>query len=257
MFDLVAAVNNDRTLHDNLMRSEVLRNGQARLQTQRGFASAALAYNDALSTCRHDLVVFAHQDVYLPQGWEGRLSDGIARVERIDPRWAVLGVVGVDVTGGHVGHVWSSGLQVEFGSRFEQPVAVQSVDELLIVLRRDSGLRFDPSLPGYHLYGTDIVQAALSGAMGAYVIHAPVIHNSLPCPYLRDDYFRAYEHVRRRWNERLPLRSCAAPIHRSRWAALALRARHRWVALRTSQPDRQALDRREDCALLAKRLSFE
>ena len=37
---------------------------------------------------------------------------------------------------------------------------MQSFDELLIVLRRDSGLRFDEGLPGWHMYGTDIVQTA-------------------------------------------------------------------------------------------------
>ena len=49
-----------------------------------------------------------------------------------------------------------------------------SVDELLIVLRIGSGLRFDERLPGFHLHGTDIVQSALHRGLGAFAIDAPV-----------------------------------------------------------------------------------
>jgi hypothetical protein len=257
MFDLVAAVNNDRILEKNLLRSAVLRSRHCAVHLRRGYPSAAAAYNSALRECRNDLVVFAHQDVYLPAGWEQRLQEGIAQVQQIDSRWAVLGVVGVAPEGRHVGHVWSSGLQSEVGAPMARPVAVQSVDELLIVLRRSSGLQFDPGLQGYHLYGTDIVQSALAVGRGAYVIHAPVIHNSLPCLYLAADYFRAYTYVSRKWRSRLPLHSCAALVHAPGWHALRFRMRHKFCELRYSRLDRQSLDRQHDCAALAKRLRFE
>ena len=45
----------------------------------------------------------------------------------------------------------------------ELPARVATLDELLLIVRRDAGLRFDPDL-GFHLYGADIcLQASEQG----------------------------------------------------------------------------------------------
>ncbi|RZU00787.1 glycosyltransferase [Rivibacter subsaxonicus] len=257
MLDIVAATNDEDVLGRNLLRSPVLALPGVGLHLQRGCKSAAAAYNAGLRAARHDVVVFAHQDVYLPSGWSERLLEQIERVERLQPRWAVLGIYGIGTDGRHVGQVWSSGLNAVFGSKFEQPAPVQSVDELLIVLRRSSGIRFDDALPGFHVYGTDIVQQALAGGHGAFVVCAPAIHNSRPSRYLGADYFEAYRHVAAKWRDRLPIESCAAPLLPAGPRYLRLRLRHRLSEWRHAGVDRRTLDRNYDSAAIARRLGFE
>lgn len=60
--------------------------------------------------------------------------------------------------GRNAGLVWSNGLGREVRGVCEMPAQAISFDEVVLILRKDSGIRFDEQLPGFHLYGTDIVQ---------------------------------------------------------------------------------------------------
>lgn len=257
MLDIVAAVNNEQVLSSNLLRSPVLNTPGVELRLQKGYASAALAFRAAMNTCTSDVVVFVHQDVYLPSQWESRLLHSIAQLETIDPNWAVLGVYGMTPAGAHVGCVWSSGLDTVFGKPFDVPAPVESIDEVLIVLRRSSGVEFDPELPGYHLYATDLVQTALSKGLGAYAIYAPIIHNSRPILYLGREYFDAYNYVARKWRHRLPINNNVARVMKPSPAYLRMRARHWLNEWRHANVDRQRLDKNYDSVHLAQRLGFE
>ncbi|MEO0572209.1 MAG: hypothetical protein AAF039_10935, partial [Bacteroidota bacterium] len=42
-------------------------------------------------------MVFAHQDVYLPWGWDTQLRARITALEAVDPGWGVLGPSGLGV----------------------------------------------------------------------------------------------------------------------------------------------------------------
>lgn len=223
--EIVAAVNNDQILSHNLMRSPLIAGGKASLRCYRGFSSAGAAYNRGLDETTAKIVVFAHQDVYLPAGWEQALARAIATIETHDPHWAVIGAFGIDTAQRHVGHVWSSGLGRRLGGRFDLPVEALCIDELLIVLRRASGLRFDAALPGFHLYGTDVVLAARAAGQRAYVADIPAIHNSRPVPGLKADYVRAYRYMQRKWNASLPVPTLIAPLQRSAWPLLTARFR--------------------------------
>jgi len=174
---IVTPVNDDAVLAANLLRSPAVAAGLP-VKQMRGFRSAAAAYNAAMDESPAEIMVFCHQDVYLPRSWLTKLEEAIRAVEKIDKNWAVLGVYGVKADGAHVGKVWCSGGNYVLNPPANMPAAVRSVDELLFVLRRSSGIRFDEKLPGFHLYGTDIVQTALAAGLGAYVIDAPVIHNT-------------------------------------------------------------------------------
>ncbi|WP_157052038.1 glycosyltransferase [Qipengyuania citrea] len=200
----VAAVNDDEVLERNLYRSPCIHPG-INLLEMRGFSSASTAYNKGMDKKGAKIYVFVHQDVYLPASWSKNLSRAIAELEQRDPDWAVLGVAGIDNFGAFVGRVWSTGLQVELGSDRDLPARVRSVDELLIVIRTHPGLRFDQNLPGFHLYGTDIVQTAHSLGLGAHVVHAPVIHNSRPVRSLLGAYEDAYRYMADKWASALPI----------------------------------------------------
>ena len=71
----VAAVNDRAVLENCLKRSPDVAKGVIPLVVREGFSSAASAYNGALDTSSPGTVVlFAHQDVYLPRGYADRNS---------------------------------------------------------------------------------------------------------------------------------------------------------------------------------------
>lgn len=205
----IAAINNEATLSQNLCASPSLRSEPERLTILRNQPSASVAYNVGLDMTTARYCVFVHQDVYLPKGWPDRLAAQIAVLNHIDSDWAVAGLFGVSETGTYAGRVWTTSLLRELGEHFDTPIPVQSVDELLIIVDRSKGLRFDENLPSFHLYGTDIVQLVRKAGLGAYVIHAPVIHNDQPIKSLRSGFLEAHNYMRRKWRNRLPI---ATPV---------------------------------------------
>ncbi len=213
---IAAAVNNEHVLQQNLAASPCLREQQVPLHCERQCACAGLAYNKAIDSLDADIIAFVHQDVYLPAGWVDNVLSTLRNISHIDPAWAVAGVVGVDIEGNTLGRSWSNGLGREVrGKDTTVPLRAASLDELVLILRVESRLRFDVSLPGFHLYGTDISQQAMRAQRSVYVIDAPVIHNSTPLLSL-DKHFRgAYRAMQTKWRAFLPLPTCIVPISRS------------------------------------------
>jgi len=231
---VAAAVNNDDVLCHNLGASPVFREEKIPLIAERGYSSAGRAYNHTLDTSAAEMIVFAHQDVYLPKGWFGRLQAAVEVLETRREKWAVLGIVGVDRHGVLVGRSWSNGQQMKIDAEVTTPTPVQSIDELVIVLHRTPGLRFDDDLPGFHLYGTDIVQSVIAAGLGAYVFDGPVVHNSLPVIHLDDSYRLAYRYMQRKWRAKLPIHTTIVPIMRFGWALFCWEVRSRIWTLRES-----------------------
>ena len=220
---VVVAVNDEETLSRNLLRSQILQDGRASFRAYRGCRSASEAYNRGLDQTEEEIVVFVHQDVYLPQAWEASLRSAINALSRRDPDWAVIGAVGSKEDGAIVGRCWSSGLGRVIGTALDEPTEITCVDELLIVLRRASGLRFDSDLPVFHLYGADIVLTALANNLRSYVADLPVIHNSRPVKGLGGAYALAHDFMRRKWAALLPVPTLIVPLTRSRWPMLRAR----------------------------------
>lgn len=251
---IVAPVNRDDVLERDLAASPAVRQGHVALLIERGHACAAKALNAGLDRADSELVVFAHQDVYLPSGWETQLLRAVDVLESRGAPWGILGVAGVQQDGAFVGRLWSSGLATELGGPLGCPKPVVSIDEVLIVVRRDSGLRFDEGLPGYHLYGTDIVQTAASRGLGTYVFDAPLIHNSDPGFGHHLAYVEPYRYMRRKWKARLPIPTCVVPITRSN---LPL-ARFLWMTVkRRLLPSSAPGVATADPAELARRIGYE
>ncbi len=115
-----------------------------RIIVQEGFSSAAAAYNDAIEKANTDLIVFAHQDVYFPEDWLGDLDRSLKILERSDPDWGVLGGWEIYQSSMVGRYLYSVGLGI-LGKPFVQPVAVDTLDEYFLIMRRSSGLRFHPN----------------------------------------------------------------------------------------------------------------
>jgi hypothetical protein len=203
----------------NLALSPVIASGKLQLLIEKNSPSASIAYNRIIDRSVAPIVVLVHHDVYLPRGWDMLLRMRIAEVTSFDPDWAVIAPFGVGLDRFGYGTVWSSSLGTIVGRVANGPAPIQSADELLLVLRRDSGLRFDETLPGFHLYGTDIVQSARSQGRGAYAMSLPLIHNDVFKSYLDDSFAIAYRHQSRKWRDRLPLYS---PTTKISWHMLSL-----------------------------------
>ncbi len=227
---VVAAVNDEECLMRNLASSPMMAENKIPLIIKRGYKSAAKAYNDGLDETNADIVIFTHQDVYFPLGWEKKLYVVIETLQKRKINWGVLGVIGVDSRGKLVGGAWSNGLQRKIESHFDNPAQVRSFDEIVLVLRKKGQLRFDDNLPGFHLYGTDIALTAIKAGLNAYVFDAPVIHNSVWRKKLGLSYCIAYRYIQRKWKQELPVYTLVLPIKASLWPLVRnwLREKKKW-----------------------------
>jgi SAM-dependent methyltransferase len=203
----VACVNDDDLLESNLLRSPCLDPGTPHeLILMRRQTSAADGFNTALEKARHDLVVFVQQDLYLPRGWDGRLVDQVGAAEE---RFGPLGVAGVfGYTFGpegkrNLGRVLDR--QTLYDLPAPLPATADGLDEIVLAVRRDTPLRFDPAL-GFHLYGADLCLASRRLGLPVAVLDAPCLHNSL-FAYLPPSFHAARERLLAKWPDVRPLHS--------------------------------------------------
>lgn len=226
---VVAAVNDEQVLEQNLMRSPMLARGAIPVIIERGHDSAGKAYNAGAARTNADLVIFAHQDVYFPAGWDTRLIQAVNALEDSAADWGILGVWGIGAANNYHGRVWCSGSNQEFSGPTGNLVPVASIDEIVIVVKRSIALTFDQELPGYHFYATDLALHARQRGLGTYVFDGPVVHNSRTVPQLGAAYVQAYRYMQRKWRSQLPLPTCVIPLTRTGWPLHKYRAK---VALR-------------------------
>lgn len=139
------------------------------------FKSAAAALNWGAAQAAGDWLLFAHQDVaLLADDWLARAE---ALLEEHSPRgWC--GVAGTDASGRFRGMLVDRAALD--GEPFERPEEVQTLDECLLVHRREAAGHeyFDEGLTGWHAYGVEACCAAARGGAKNYVLPLPVWHDS-------------------------------------------------------------------------------
>lgn len=235
---VAAAVNDRGVLRNCLLRSPDVVAGRLEVRTYEGAKSASKAYNQALAESDAEIVVFPHQDVYLPAGFLARLLEQLETLDRVDDNWALAGVVGLDAARRVKGRTWSSGLQQLIGDAIDGPAVVETLDEMLLIVRRASGFTFDDQMPSFHLYAADAVQSVKARGLKSYVIDLPAIHHSRPVVCLDAGYQRAYRYMQKKWWGKLPLPNLVCAITRSPFTLplqdLKLRARSRGKARSSS-----------------------
>jgi Glycosyltransferase like family len=218
-WSVISAVNDEQVLQSCLLNSPGIQTASA-VFLQRGFKSAPAAYNAAIQKATTDLLVFVHQDVYLPEGWIDTVNKAIAILSQHDPNWGVLGVWGaVDQFTHPVGYLWWTG-HYGWERPFEGAKEVVALDEVVLIFRKSSGLTFDEHLPGYHLYGTDICLEARRGGKKNYAIPAFCIHNTHIGGLLPLQFWKCYLFMRRKWRKMLPIITPCTQITSSCWPVL-------------------------------------
>ena len=211
----VVAVNDREIFANNFLASACFREPHTfQILVQEKFTSAATAYNDAIGKSTNDLMAFCHQDIFLPKTWLGQLGQALEWLGVNDPTWGVLGCSGVTASGDLRGQVYSSGLGV-IGQPSDRPAPVQTLDEIVLILRKSSGLRFDEGLRHFHLYGADICLRAAKRGMKSYAISAFCVHNTHHSLVLPSEFYESCRHVKQVWKDALPIQTTCIKVTRS------------------------------------------
>jgi ubiquinone/menaquinone biosynthesis C-methylase UbiE len=218
----VACVSNEQVLCANLLSSPCLRPGSPHeLIAVRDCHSAAEGLSQGIERASHDIVVCLHQDMYLPEGWPERFRAQWDLAEKQFGALGVAGVYGVKREAGRavrLGHVVDQLRYYREGDSF--PARVDTLDEIVLAVRRNTPLRFDPSL-GFHLYGADIALQAKGRGLPAVVLNSLCFHNQATVgvpPAYRDSACA----LAAKWPAELPIPTPCAEIDR-RAAGVAAR----------------------------------
>ena len=225
-------------LERDLRSSPAIARGLVNLTVLWNQPSAAGAYARAMETASADILIFAHCDVYFPENWFERLEWEVDRLTNLDPDWAVAASGGILSTGDVVGRTWDSSLAPLFpesaglyGRALKMPVPIVSFDEMAFVVRRAAGVSFDPLLPEFHLYGTDIALEARRRGKTCYGLDMPLIHNAKAQLRLGRDYVRAYRYMVEKWHDRLPIPTACGPLTHNPITLPLRRLRTRYKAI--------------------------
>ncbi|MBK8814686.1 MAG: hypothetical protein IPN42_03895 [Methylococcaceae bacterium] len=213
---IVAAVNNKDVLQKNLLFSPEILDESTSYQViiKENYSSASIAYNSAIDESKNDIVIFAHQDIYLPEGWFSSLWESILYLNKTQPNWGVLGCYGCkEGSTNGVGKVYTNGIG-QHGDEIDKPESVDTLDEIILIIRKSSGLRFDSSLPHFHLYGTDICLSAIDKGMKNYAIPAFCIHNTNQLLDLPKEFYECFKFIKNKWFSYLPIYTPCITISR-------------------------------------------
>ncbi len=178
MFSIICVYNKPEILEDCLKKSLNGQDVQYELismdNTQGRFTSAADALNCGADKAKDEYIMFIHQDVSFSSDWLSGVLDQISHVEKTSKQWGVMGLMGVRAKGGFSGHIIDL-----HGHLYNPPLPceVASLDEVCLIIRKDSGLRFDESLGGFHLYGTDLCLQANVKGLTNFAIDACLHHH--------------------------------------------------------------------------------
>jgi len=209
----VISVNDDGVLNNNFLASPMFNDKGREIDIVliKNSRSAALAYNEGANKAKNDLMIFCHQDVVFPANWLKWLDDEIAKLEQFDKDWGVLGCIGCNKQGIMVGNIYcnANGQQ---GKGSEKPEKIQTLDELLLIFKKSSNLRFDDTMPYFHFYGTDITITAKAIGKSSYVINAPCFHNTSKIIVLPKNFLFCYKYILKKWKEHLPIYTTCAIV---------------------------------------------
>jgi Glycosyltransferase like family len=216
----VACVSNEEVLRSNLLASPCLApESSHELILVKNCPSAANGLNLGLARSTGEWVITLHQDVFLPEGWDRQVLRQVREAER---RWGRLGVVGVygvgparevnaSLAAERIGRVVDRGRALRDGP--ELPALAATLDELLLIVPRDTPLRFEPAL-GFHLYGADICLQAAELGLPVVVVDALCHHNSRS-DGLPNAFDQSAQGFARKWAHRLPVATPCVIIDRS------------------------------------------
>lgn len=178
-FDVVVPTTRDGQLRRDVEASPGLREVGARIVSYRGARDPAEALERSREHVQADWILFCHQDVYFPAGFGTRLNALLAAIPPAERPRTLIGFagLGMDV---RTRECAPAGFVIDRTDRFDHPASPTgvSLDELAIVVARDSIHRIDPAL-GWHLWATDLsLTAIVKHGVFPRIVRLPLFHNS-------------------------------------------------------------------------------
>lgn len=261
---VICVFNNEAVLADCLDRS-IRDSGDPAVELiavdNRGglFSSAGAALNHGARLARHDVLCFVHQDVYLHS-----ISRLLEIGSLLGDDWGLIGAAGIRSDGLVVGRLRDR-VQL-IGAEALYPVQVDSVDEVLFMVRREQILEHPlsehPDL-SWHAYAVEYGVRLRKLGLRTGAADLAITHNSLTINLAKLD--RAHTRVALLYEAETPIVTTCGVIRgenkatrRSDGVALLRRNRWRWRWLKESLRIAVAHRPREIHAVLADiRLDFD
>lgn len=178
-FSVVVPTTRETQLRLNVEHSPGLREVDARIVSYRRARSPAEALEASLQHIDTAWVLLCHQDVYFPAGFGQRLNELLAGIAPEDAPHTLIGFAGMGVNAQQQGYE-PAGFVIDRRHRFDHPAseAAVSIDELAIVVARDTVHHIDPAL-GWHLWATDLcIEAICTHQVFPRIVRLPLFHNS-------------------------------------------------------------------------------
>jgi hypothetical protein len=194
-FSIVVPVTNETQLHLDILKSPGLAEVNAQVLLCRGSNSAADAFQWGVSHAISPWLILCHQDVYFPKGCGRMIARILSEVSESEAPRTILGFAGLTVEQTTTQlQLAKTGLLVDRVNLFDHPASNSAItiDELAVVLHRNSRYRIDPRL-GWHLWATDLCLQAIfdEKPTRARVLRVPLFHNSLNDGSLPSPFFES------------------------------------------------------------------
>lgn len=230
----VATITHDRSiLERDLGRSPILNAGTHEFTIVENARSAASGLNECMRRTKREIVLLVHHDVYFPPAFETQIEHALRVMEERDPNWGVLGVAGARLEGGTLryhGCIFDGVTPRRWGYPWNLPIEVDTLDELLLIVRRPAGLQFDETIPGFHGYGAQICLAARRKGLRNYAVLADCEHHSQSSGWSPDqEYLFTHAYVAQRWSS-APYGAMLGPMPDVLPSPLKERVRERYAA---------------------------
>jgi len=179
LFDVVVPTTKEQQLRVNVEQSPGLNEVQAHVISYRHATSPAQALSESLQHVRSDWVLLCHQDIYFPKGFGHRLNEVLSAIPAQARASTLLGFVGMGVNR-QTEQTEQAGFVVDRLNLADHPDsdAAVSIDELALVVARDSVHKIDP-LIGWHLWATDLcLTSVCTHRVFPRIVRLPIFHNS-------------------------------------------------------------------------------
>jgi hypothetical protein len=180
-FCVVVPTTREHQLQLNVQRSPGLQEVGARIVSCQGALNPAHALEASLhERGAADWVLLCHQDVYFAAGFGEQLNAVLASVPEAERSRTLIGFAGMAINAAANGFT-QAGFVIDRLHCFDHPASERavSVDELAIVISRDSIHQIDPQI-GWHLWATELCLAAIcTHRVFPRIVRLPLFHNSL------------------------------------------------------------------------------
>lgn len=196
LFDVVVPTTKEQQLRVNVEQSPGLKEVQARIISYRQAATPAEALESSLDHVQSDWVLLCHQDVYFPQGFGQRLNALLATISAEERPKTLLGFIGMGINR-QTEQPEPAGFVIDRINSADHPAsdAAVSIDELALVISKDSIHRIDPQI-GWHLWATDLCLSAIcTHRVFPRIVRLPLYHNTQSGWQLPDAFYDSAEYI--------------------------------------------------------------